>query len=161
MKLHLDALHDRAAWEKAGFELPQFDLNAVKENTRKAPRWLHFGGGNIFRAFPAAVLQRLLNEGHCDTGLVVAECHDGDIIERAYTPFDNLFVLCTLGADGSVYADARQRIRQAAIPADAMRFMGERAQSHTVEIAASHAVTVSHPAAVADLIDRAATSTTT
>ncbi|MDZ4267881.1 MAG: alpha/beta hydrolase [Mycobacterium sp.] len=48
-----------------------------------------------------------------------------------------------------------------AIPADSMRFMGERANSQTVEIEASHAVTVSHPEAVADLIGEAAGATGT
>lgn len=43
-----------------------------------------------------------------------------------------------------------------AIPAESMRFMGHRAQSHTVEVAASHAVTVSRPDVVADLICTAA-----
>jgi pimeloyl-ACP methyl ester carboxylesterase len=47
-----------------------------------------------------------------------------------------------------------------AIPADSMRFMAERASSATVEIDASHAVTVSQPDAVADLIDQAARATT-
>lgn len=47
-----------------------------------------------------------------------------------------------------------------AIPAESMRFMGERAKSQTVEIEASHAVTVSQPDAVADLIDEAAGATT-
>ena len=47
-----------------------------------------------------------------------------------------------------------------AIPADSMRFMAERAGSTTVEIDASHAVTVSQPDAVADLIDDAARATT-
>jgi len=46
-----------------------------------------------------------------------------------------------------------------AIPADSMRFMADRAGSTTVEIEASHAVTVSQPAAVADLIDTAARAT--
>jgi pimeloyl-ACP methyl ester carboxylesterase len=46
-----------------------------------------------------------------------------------------------------------------AIPAESMRFMGERAESHNVEIDASHAVTVSEPDAVADLIDQAARAT--
>ncbi len=46
-----------------------------------------------------------------------------------------------------------------AIPAESMRFMGERAESQTVEIEASHAVTVSRPEAVADLIGEAARST--
>jgi pimeloyl-ACP methyl ester carboxylesterase len=46
-----------------------------------------------------------------------------------------------------------------AIPADSMRFMAARAGSTTVEIDASHAVTVSQPGAVADLIDTAARAT--
>ena len=46
-----------------------------------------------------------------------------------------------------------------AIPPDSMRFMAERAESTTVEIDASHAVTVSQPGAVADLIDTAARTT--
>ncbi len=46
-----------------------------------------------------------------------------------------------------------------AIPADSMRYMGERATSHTVEVDASHAVTVSQPGAVADLISQAAGAT--
>ena len=48
-----------------------------------------------------------------------------------------------------------------AIPAESMRFMGERANAHTVEIQASHAVTVSEPGAVADIINQAADSTRT
>lgn len=43
-----------------------------------------------------------------------------------------------------------------AIPAESMRFMGERANSQNVEIEASHAVAVSRPEAVADLISQAA-----
>ena len=46
-----------------------------------------------------------------------------------------------------------------AIPAESMRFMANRAGSTTVEIDASHAVTVSQPGAVADLIDDAARAT--
>ena len=43
-------------------------------------------------------------------------------------------------------------LRDLAIPAESMRFMAERAGSHTIEIDASHAVTVSQPDAVADFI---------
>jgi pimeloyl-ACP methyl ester carboxylesterase len=43
-------------------------------------------------------------------------------------------------------------LQDLAIPAESMRFMASRANSHAVEIDASHAVTVSQPAAVADLI---------
>ncbi|MEV5150185.1 alpha/beta hydrolase [Streptomyces sp. NPDC052727] len=45
------------------------------------------------------------------------------------------------------------------IPPAAQRFMAERAHAHTVEIDASHAVSVSRPGAVADLIEQAARGT--
>ena len=47
-----------------------------------------------------------------------------------------------------------------AVPAEAQRFMAERASSHVVEVDASHAVTVSRPDAVAALITEAARTTT-
>jgi pimeloyl-ACP methyl ester carboxylesterase len=46
-----------------------------------------------------------------------------------------------------------------AIPPASMRFMAERAGSTTVEVDASHAVTVSQPGVVAELIDTAARAT--
>lgn len=51
-------------------------------------------------------------------------------------------------------------LRDLAIPADSMRFMAQRAGSTTVEVDASHAVTVSQPGAVAELIDQAIRATT-
>lgn len=51
MKLNNQGLQDRKAWEEAGYALPQYDRAAVKEKTLAAPRWIHFGAGNIFRAF--------------------------------------------------------------------------------------------------------------
>ena len=50
-------------------------------------------------------------------------------------------------------------LRDLAVPAQSQRFMAERARSHTVEIDASHAVTVSQPRAVGELIDAAARAT--
>jgi pimeloyl-ACP methyl ester carboxylesterase len=50
-------------------------------------------------------------------------------------------------------------LRDLAVPAQSQRFMGERAGSHTVEVDASHAVTVSQPGVVAEAIDEAATAT--
>ncbi|KOV53255.1 alpha/beta hydrolase [Streptomyces sp. AS58] len=46
------------------------------------------------------------------------------------------------------------------IPPAAQRYMAERAHAHTTEVKASHAVSVSRPAAVARIIDRAARATT-
>ncbi len=41
------------------------------------------------------------------------------------------------------------------IPIEALRFMSRRAGSHTVEVASSHAIPVSHPAQTADIIHAA------
>ncbi len=50
-------------------------------------------------------------------------------------------------------------VQDLAVPAESQRFMAERARSHTLEVDASHAVTVSQPLAVARLIDEAARAT--
>lgn len=101
MKLNLNGIRDRAVWDKANIALPKFDIKKVTENTKKEPSWIHFGAGNIFRAFPAAVLQKALDEGIYDKGIIVAEGFDYEIIDRAYRPFDNLSLLAVLKSDGT------------------------------------------------------------
>jgi len=95
-------LKDRLKWEKAGFTLPAYNRDLMKEKTKENPSWVHFGAGNIFRAFHAVLAEKLLNEGFLDTGIVVAEGFDTEIIEKAYKPFDDLSILVTLKSDGSV-----------------------------------------------------------
>ena len=102
MELNEQGLKDRAVWEAAGFSLPKFDRERVMENTKETPFWIHFGAGNIFRAFQANVVQNLLNDGELDKGLVVAEGFDYEIIERMYRPHDNYGIAVTLKADGTI-----------------------------------------------------------
>ena len=73
MRLNDKELQNKKAWEEAGFILPAFDRDEVTKRTKENPTWIHFGAGNIFRAFPAAVQQRLLDEGKANTGIIVAE----------------------------------------------------------------------------------------
>ena len=103
MKLTLEGIRkDRAAYEASGYHLPTFDYDTVKENTTKRPVWIHFGAGNIFRAFQANVMQELLNKGIMDVGLIAAEGYDYEIIEKSNRPHDNLTILATLKADNTV-----------------------------------------------------------
>ena len=85
MKL-TESLKNRDVWEKKGYEMPQFDREQVIKATLEHPQWLHFGAGNIFRAFPAVLLQELLDRGEAQTGLVVCEGFDREIVEKAYRP---------------------------------------------------------------------------
>jgi len=102
MKLTNEGLKDRKAWEEAGYHLPKYDREAVTKNTKENPMWVHFGAGNIFRAFQANVMQDLLNQGVLDRGLVAMEGFDYKIIEEAYRPYDDFSILVTLKADGNI-----------------------------------------------------------
>ena len=102
MKLNKEALKDRSEFEKKGIILPGFDPDIVFENTKKAPTWIHFGAGNIFRGFIARVAQVLLNEGLSDTGIIAADTFDYEIINRIYKPHDNLTLMADLKPTGDV-----------------------------------------------------------
>lgn len=102
MKLTKQGLQNKAEWEAKGYSLPQFDREKVEAATKKEPFWIHFGAGNIFRAFQANVVQELLNKGVINRGLVVAEGYDYEIIEKMYRPHDNIGALVTLKSSGNV-----------------------------------------------------------
>ncbi len=93
--------YDRT-WIAKGYELPEYDRAQLRKATMEEPAWLHFGAGNIFRGFPAAGLQKLLNDGNYDKGVIVAEGFDYEIIEKAFLPFDDLSLLVVLKANGSI-----------------------------------------------------------
>ena len=80
MRLNNEGLKDRKSWENAGYSLPEYDRETVTKATRENPFWIHFGAGNIFRAFQANVVQDLLNQGVLDRGLVVAEGYDYEMV---------------------------------------------------------------------------------
>ena len=103
MKLNQRSILENAtAWEKLGYSLPKYDREQVKKNTLANPNWIHFGAGNIFRAFQANVLNNLLNEKKTDIGLVVAEGFDYEIIDKAFKSFDNLTIYMKLCCNGTV-----------------------------------------------------------
>ena len=91
-----------AQWEAKGYELPKFDIKALREKTAKEPTWVHFGGGNIFRAFPAAILNDALNTGKYDRGVIVAETFDFEVIDKAYKPYENLSLCVNLCSNGTI-----------------------------------------------------------
>ncbi len=84
MKLDAEGLKERKQWESAGYALPQFDRKKMMDATSENPFWIHFGAGNIFRAFQANVVQNLLNQGVLEAGLIAVEGFDYEIIEKMY-----------------------------------------------------------------------------
>lgn len=102
MKLSTEGLKNQQEWLEKGYHLPQYDRAAMIAETRENPVWVHFGAGNIFRAFQANLAQRLLEEGSAKAGIIVCEGFDYEIVEKQYRPHDDLSVLVTLKADGTI-----------------------------------------------------------
>ncbi|MDR2480243.1 MAG: mannitol dehydrogenase family protein [Treponema sp.] len=102
MRLNDCELQNRARWEQAGIELPRFNRPAMIQATQAAPQWIHFGAGNIFRIFPAALQQSLLEAGVEKTGIVMVAGRDGGILEKVFKPCDNLTLGVTLKASGAI-----------------------------------------------------------
>lgn len=102
MRINEEGLKNRAQWEEKGYLLPQFDRAAAMAATKENPFWIHFGAGNLFRAFHANVAQNLLNAGVIDRGIVVAEGFDYEIVEKMNRPHDDYNLLVTLKSDGTV-----------------------------------------------------------
>ena len=111
--MNLESLQDRKKWEEMGFKLPDYSVEKMIENTANNPEWIHFGAGNIFRAFPAVVCQHLLNSGIMTTGIVVAEGYDYEIIEKSFKNYDNLTAAVTLKADGTIEKEIVASIAEA------------------------------------------------
>ena len=115
MKVNLEALKDRADWEKAGVKLPAYDIDLMRKKTDEKPLWVHFGAGNIFRAFIAALQQRLLDEGLSDRGIIAADTFDVDNIRMIYGGYDNLTMSVTLNADATIDKEIITSVSEAVV----------------------------------------------
>jgi fructuronate reductase len=100
--LNKENIKDAKRWEEAGIENLKFDYEQMIALTKENPTWVHFGAGNIFRGFIAMLQQSLLNSGKVDTGIVVVETYDDEIIEKIYAPYDNLGLLAIMNTDGTL-----------------------------------------------------------
>ena len=101
MKLERKTINNIDFWLEKGYQLPNYDIDKMIARTKATPEWIHFGAGNIFRSFPALLEQELLEKKYSDTGIIVIEGFDYEIIEKIYKPYDNLGILVTLNSNGT------------------------------------------------------------
>jgi len=102
LKLSVENLKNEKAWQDAGIETPKFDFSEMSAKTKENPTWVHFGAGNIFRGFTAALQQKLLDMKKADTGIIAVETFDFEIIDKIYAPNENLSLLVIMNPDGSL-----------------------------------------------------------
>ena len=99
--LNMNMQSGRREFVEKGYRVPSYDREELKKKTHEEPTWLHFGPGNIFRAYQAEILEKALEKGY-DRGVIVAEGWDFEILDKAYRPYDNLSLSVVLHADGQI-----------------------------------------------------------
>ncbi|MEI0611797.1 mannitol dehydrogenase family protein [Brachyspira pilosicoli] len=108
MRLNIENLDDKSFWKNANIEIPKYNISDIRKNTAEKPIWIHFGAGNIFRGFIAAVADTLLNNNIIDAGIIAVDTHstgkddDYDMINKVYKPFDNLTLLASIKNNGDI-----------------------------------------------------------
>ena len=91
MKLNLESLQNTLAWES--YRMPHYDIPAMRAHTKAAPLGCTLlVRHNIFRAFPAVLVQRMLNAGLTDNGIssavpgisfaAMTNCHSSAVTQR-------------------------------------------------------------------------------
>jgi len=102
MELTQKSLAEKSFWQEHQIAIPQYDRDKVIANTKAGPKWLHFGPGNIFRAFIADIQETLLNKGEVDYGIIAGEPGFPELIEKVYKPHDNLGLVVIMNPDQSM-----------------------------------------------------------
>lgn len=113
--LNKESIKDTDLWEKSGIRLPKFNYEDMCAKTFENPTWVHFGAGNIFRGFIAMLQQNLLNIGKAETGIITVEGFDTEIIDKIYTPYDNLGLIAIMNTDGSLEKEVLASISESLV----------------------------------------------
>ncbi|MDH6363988.1 fructuronate reductase [Enterococcus sp. PF1-24] len=88
--------------EDLSIKRPKHSQKELQIQTEKKPQWVHFGGGNLYRAFHAEIAQTLIDQGVMKTGVIVCETFDEEIIEHAYHDFDNQILEVIMHENGNL-----------------------------------------------------------
>ena len=102
MRIDSSIYKEPKLWEAKGWHVPAFDLLAVRKKTRENPVWVHFGGGNIFRALIGRAASGLLERGLMDRGLIVTESYDATLIDEIYIKHDLLSLAVMVDGSGTI-----------------------------------------------------------
>jgi fructuronate reductase len=103
LKLSIEELKTKKEqFSDLGIKTPEYDFENMWDGTKKEPIWLHFGGGNLFRAFHSVLQQHLIEKSEIDKGIIVVSTFDDGLIQNIYHPYNNLSLDVVMKADGSL-----------------------------------------------------------
>ncbi|MDR2008122.1 MAG: mannitol dehydrogenase family protein [Alphaproteobacteria bacterium] len=90
---------------KGVIKLPTYNYQEIQKNTITNPKWIHFGGGNLYRCFHAKVMQDLIEKKLENTGIIVVETFGKDIVEEYYQPYNNQSLSVIMKSDGTLESE--------------------------------------------------------
>lgn len=85
-----------------GVQLPDPRFEEARRAGAEQPRWVHIGGGNLYRAFHAEVAQDLIDRGLLDRGVMVMETFSPFTADELFAPYNNDVLQVVMAADGSL-----------------------------------------------------------
>ncbi len=113
MKLNTQAIRNANWWEARQILLPEYNVGEMRAKTAKQPTWVHFGAGNLFRAYIAKIAQRMLNVGQTECGIIAVDTSsDAALMQKVYLPNDLLSLSVTLYADGETQREVIASVAQ-------------------------------------------------
>lgn len=83
--------------------LPKKDGTQLLEKGCISPVWIHFGGGNLYRAMHAEIAQDLIDAEALDAGVVVLETFDEEAAEKGYDSYKNQILQVIMLEDGTLH----------------------------------------------------------
>lgn len=101
MRLNCKSIQNAEWWRARNIAIPEYDIAEMRRKTKEKPVWIHFGAGNLFRAYIARIADSLLNARLESRGIIAVDTSDGALMYRVYLPNDLLTLSVTLHSDGS------------------------------------------------------------
>lgn len=101
MKL-ININNEKDLWLMKGYEIFTYDRTLMVEKTRSAPEWIHFGSGNLFRAFHAVFCDRLLDQKTLNKGIILVGGRNSGMIDAYYRRLNNQYIAVTLQSNGNI-----------------------------------------------------------
>ena len=83
-----------------GIRLPAYDAAAARSDIDDNCEWVHFGAGNLYRAYISRIADALLEKGKLSRG-ILAVSYNREAVERVYAPHDGLCLYAMMKGDGT------------------------------------------------------------